>query len=137
MDTILGLKPTEFTFTALAFMLTSSLIFFSSRQWWPWYTKQRWPAIQEAKKLKEEREFSLKKNRDDAEIALDVERQKQAFVVQQENLKVQQDIRDVLVELRTLVSQNALSIGRVERAVSDGMETRLQSIEEAIIKGKA
>jgi predicted membrane protein len=133
MDTIFGIEPTEFTFTVLAFMVAVTLIYFFTRQFWPWYTKTWWPARQELSRTKTEREFKLRADKEKAEMDMEIERQKQQYEIQMKSLEIQQNIRDALVELKTLVSQNTDSLSRLETSLNNGMENRLRSVENDVM----
>ena len=82
---LLKFDPANFSFSVLVFIILVSSICFIFTRFWPWYTKEYFPARQKAELQR-----------------LDVEARQE-----QTRLDVMAAIRDALVELKVLVSQNS------------------------------
>lgn len=77
------INPTEAGFASLVWILVLGAGLFIWRQWWPWYTKEYYPA-----------KMALDRTRIEAELKAEDDRQ-----------KVMISIRDVMVELRVVCSE--------------------------------
>jgi hypothetical protein len=91
---LLKWDPTNFSFTALVLLIVTTLILFVWLKWWPWWTKEAWPAKQKAEQHRLEIEAKQEEARTNVMVG----------------------IRDTLIELRVLVQQNAVTTqGMAER----------------------
>jgi hypothetical protein len=90
---LLRWDPTNFSFTALVFVVLVATILFLWLKWWPWYTKEAWPAKQRADQIRMEHEARQEETR----------------------LTVMAGIRDTLIELKILVGQQGAVLEHLSR----------------------
>ncbi len=90
---LLKWDPTNFSFTALVFVVLVSSILFLWLRWWPWFTKEAWPARQQA----EQHRLEIITRQEEAQLA------------------VIAGIRDTLIELKILVGQQGAMLERLSR----------------------
>jgi hypothetical protein len=92
---LLKTDPNNFSFAALVFVVLVSAILFLWLRWWPWYTKEAWPARQRTEQIRLEHETRQEETR----------------------LTVMAGIRDTLIELKILVSQQGAVLEHLSREI--------------------
>jgi hypothetical protein len=86
LDSLGKIDITQAGLATLVWVVVAYLMYFVSRQFWPWYTKEYWP------------------NRSKREEAVEMAK----IAAEGEQTKALQSIRDAMIEIRTLSSQQLM-----------------------------
>jgi hypothetical protein len=84
--------PTNFSFTVLVFIVLVVSLLFIVLKWWPWYSREAWPARQR---------------------------------IEEEHIQAMNRIGETLIELKLLVSQNAVMMNTIVERLDRSEQSRL------------
>ena len=83
--------PTNFSFTVLVFIVLVVSLLFIVLKWWPWYSREAWPARQR---------------------------------IEEEHIQAMNRIGETLIELKLLVSQNAVMMNTIVEKLDRNEQSR-------------